>query len=324
MTLSPEGQRLVEDVAHRHGFSVDAVTQMLQAVARGGGNQAQFNHFEFGGMGQWSQGGMIMIGDMFNNGLKARVDSLCNELAGAVGNSRLMDAPTGSWQQQGQSGGATPGFQSQSQSGSSGGGFSSSFGSGMGDVSLFVGGGAGGGSNWWPADLGSPSSTGAQNDVRYAWFPATRRLAIDLRGQVTVYDTGDHQIGGVSQQQGGGASLTFTSQYGLVRVADLPVVTAAKVTDNPPPGTPVEEPRRTPPESPPSPVEEPVETPVELPPVEAPTPVNAGTQPEAQAPVATPGGDVFATLEKLADLHARGILSAEEFQAKKKDLLSRL
>jgi hypothetical protein len=41
---------------------------------------------------------------------------------------------------------------------------------------------------------------------------------------VTVYDTLDHQIGGVSQQQSYGASVSFTSQYGLVRLEDLPVV----------------------------------------------------------------------------------------------------
>jgi hypothetical protein len=35
-------------------------------------------------MGQWSQGGMIMIGDMLNQGLKYRVDALCNELAGIL------------------------------------------------------------------------------------------------------------------------------------------------------------------------------------------------------------------------------------------------
>jgi hypothetical protein len=38
---------------------------------------------------------------------------------------------------------------------------------------------------------------------------------------VTIYDTADHEIGGVSQQQSGDASLTFVSQRGLVRVADL-------------------------------------------------------------------------------------------------------
>ena len=41
-----------------------------------------------------------------------------------------------------------------------------------------------------------PSSTGAQNKIRYAYFPATRRLAIEIKGHVTIYDTLDHQISG--------------------------------------------------------------------------------------------------------------------------------
>ena len=48
--LTPEGQRIVEDLARRYGFSNDAVTVMLQAVAAGGGTMAQFDHPEFGGM----------------------------------------------------------------------------------------------------------------------------------------------------------------------------------------------------------------------------------------------------------------------------------
>ena len=70
MELTPEGRRLVEDVAQRHGVSADAVLTLLQAVAAGHGTSAQFSHPELGGMGQWSQGGMIMVGDMFNNALK--------------------------------------------------------------------------------------------------------------------------------------------------------------------------------------------------------------------------------------------------------------
>ncbi|MFX8852468.1 hypothetical protein ABTM75_19215, partial [Acinetobacter baumannii] len=75
---------------------------------------------------------------------------------------------------------------------------------GMG-ASLFVQGGSS--SNWWPSDLGMAGSTGAQNSLRYAYVPGSRRLAIDQNGQVTVYDTGDHQIGGFSQQQSGDQSL---------------------------------------------------------------------------------------------------------------------
>jgi len=43
-------------------------------------------------------------------------------------------------------------------------------------------------------------------------------------GTVTIYDTLDHQIGGFSQQQSSGGSLSFSSQYGLIDVASLPVI----------------------------------------------------------------------------------------------------
>lgn len=66
---------------------------------------------------------------------------------------------------------------------------------------------------------------GAQNDLRYAVFPETRRLVIDDQGGITVYDTGSHRIFGVAQAQSSDQTLSFTSQDGLVRVADLPRVT---------------------------------------------------------------------------------------------------
>jgi hypothetical protein len=77
---------------------------------------------------------------------------------------------------------------------------------------------------WWPPELGFPNGSGAQNQVRYAYFSPAHRLAVELNGHVTVYDTLDHQIGGVSQQQGSGGSVTFTSQYGTVSVSVLPIV----------------------------------------------------------------------------------------------------
>ena len=93
--LTPEGRRIVEDLAQRHRFSAEAVTAMLMAVVAGGGSKAQFDHPEFGGMGQWSQGGMTMIGDMFNNALKARVDGLCAELVGLLARQPLTPQPMG-------------------------------------------------------------------------------------------------------------------------------------------------------------------------------------------------------------------------------------
>jgi hypothetical protein len=164
----------IADIAQRHGFSPDAARAVAEALRHGGGRMAQFNHPELGGMGQWVSGGMIMIGDMFNNSLKARVDALCRELAAAPG-----PVPAAAENQPGQT------------------------------------------RHWWPEGLGTASATGAQNDMRYACFPGERRLAVMRDGRVHVYDTGEHRIGGFSQQQSGSQSLTFTSQIGTVRLEDL-------------------------------------------------------------------------------------------------------
>jgi hypothetical protein len=83
--LSQTGLRAVEEIAQRTGFSRDAVTSMLFSLMGGGRGMAQFSHSEFGGSGQWMAGGPIMISDMFNNALKARVDALCNELSALIG-----------------------------------------------------------------------------------------------------------------------------------------------------------------------------------------------------------------------------------------------
>ncbi len=81
-----------------------------------------------------------------------------------------------------------------------------------------------GGAPWWPDDLGQPSSSGAQNDMRYAFFPQKRRLLIEDGGKLTTYDSGDHRISGVSQQGSRERSLTFTSQDGPVRLDELKVL----------------------------------------------------------------------------------------------------
>ncbi len=77
---------------------------------------------------------------------------------------------------------------------------------------------------WWPENLGDqPNSAGGQNETRYAFFGDQKRLAVDTGdGQAQIYDTGDHRISGVQQQQGGdGKKVTFTSQHGEVDLAEL-------------------------------------------------------------------------------------------------------
>lgn len=189
---------------------------MLESVINGNGSMAQFNHPEFGGSGQWMKGGMIMVSDMFNNYLKGRIDGLCFELSGVVANQPDL-IRSGSFQSQSQGdrhqldiwggqqqqtgGGYGYGGTQQQQNNSAG---------PIGPVSLFVPPAPGTSGHWWPADLGSPVGTGAQNNVRYAYFAAPRRLAIEINGRVTVYDTLDHQISGFSQQQSSGGSLSFS------------------------------------------------------------------------------------------------------------------
>lgn len=163
-------------LAHRHGFGRAAVQSMWDAIRRGDGGMAQFSHPEFGGSGQWLRGGMIMVGDMFNHAMAARVGALCDDL------SELFEMHP-EW-------------------------------SAEAPRRLSV--------RWWPDDLGDPSSSGAQNGVRYAWFPQRHRLAVEREGAVSLYDTEDHRIGGVAQQQGGrGERLSFMSEQGPIDLATL-------------------------------------------------------------------------------------------------------
>lgn len=78
--------------------------------------------------------------------------------------------------------------------------------------------------DWWPGGMGHPNSVGSHNGIRYAYFARAKRLAIERGGVVTLYDTQDHEIGGVSQQASLSGSLRFASQHGAVEVTSLPVV----------------------------------------------------------------------------------------------------
>ncbi|MBX9934596.1 MAG: hypothetical protein K2Y56_24280 [Methylobacterium sp.] len=75
---------------------------------------------------------------------------------------------------------------------------------------------------WWPQELGQPSSSGGQNDLRYAFFPEKHRLVIEEGGKRRTYDSGDHQINGVSQSNDGGPR--FRSQNGEVALDQLKTV----------------------------------------------------------------------------------------------------
>jgi len=253
----------IRDLAQRYGVSEDAVRTLLFAVWAGGGKQGQFYHAELGGNGQWMRGGMTMVGDMFNAGLQSRVSGLCSDLSSLLASQTVFaPADRSQW-------GANAPNAGTSRLGA-----------------------------WWPGDLGSPSSTGGQNDTRYAYFPAARRLAIRDNGRIAVYDTLDHRIGGVQQQQGGAAgSLSFSSQYGTFDVSSLPKAPEspglAEVGDPAPPS-----------------MQQPAES--------------VSTAPTASTGSRRSSEEILAAVERLGDLHRKGVLTDGEFQAKKVELLAQL
>jgi hypothetical protein len=191
--LTDAGRALAAAIAARHGLSETAATELVRAYAAGGGRQAQFSHAELGGMGQWMAGGMMMIGDMFNAPLKARVAAALADIAREPP-SGLARAPHA-----------------------------------VSD---------------WPEEFGAPAASGGQNDMAYAFFPATRRLAIRQGGRLRVFDTADHAISGVSQQSGAGGPQ-FMSQHGPVDLASLVEVTQAGAEAASPSAAPAGDPLAT-------------------------------------------------------------------------------
>lgn len=263
--LTPEGQQQINSIASRYGISQDAVLSMLQSVVNGGGTMAQFNIYELGGGGQWMQGGMTMVGDMFNHSLKNTVNNLCQELSNLISSQNI--------------------FVNVPQANNQGGSFA------------YAG-------NWWPSELGSPSSSGSQNNIKYAFFPApVSRLAIEINGEVSVYNTLNHHISGVSQQQGSGFSVLFSSQFGYVDVLNLPLVsgpgTIKNNTNNHPP-VPVSNYNTAPHKS---------------------NTIAAVPMPSSNT---TNDTDIFNKIDRLAELFNKGVLSSDEYSSKKSELLSRL
>ena len=260
--LTPNGQQIVSQISQKYGFSSDAVTHLLFSVINGGGTMAQFSHPELGGSGQWMQGGMLMIGDMFNNNLKCNVDALCYELSNIVSSQPDLQN-RGSFQSQSQ------GSDTQQQGNFSGSSFLV-----KPDPAQ----------QWYPKELGSPNTSGSQNNLKYAYFSSSNRLAVQTNGSVWIYDTLNYHINGVSQQQGNGNSISFSGPSGDIILSQLPVVSINGVEQQAQPSN-----------------------------FNNPTEQQSGNSSE-----------IFSNISQLADLRDKGILSEQEFNDKKAKLLARL
>ena len=261
--LTKEGQQHVSEIAERYSLKTESVEAMLKAVINGGGTMAQFNIPELGGQGQWMRGGMTMVGDMFNSSVRTTVDKICNELSDLVTSKVLFE---------------------ESADLSNG-----KYASRENDQKQ--------GTGTWPAVFGNPTSSGSQNDFRYAYFSPVHRLVIDEDGRRTIYDTKHHQITGVSQQQGPGNSYRFTSQDGYVDLHNLPVIS------EPGDGSLREQSQPTP---------------------EIAYDVTATADLRTETAAGSPQDIIISTIEKINILYERGQITEEEFKSKKQELLARL
>lgn len=81
--LTPGMSQVLAAAALRHRISPEAVRTVFDAVADGRSMKATFSHPELGGVVLWARGGMLLVSDMFDDGLKRRVEMLCSELARA-------------------------------------------------------------------------------------------------------------------------------------------------------------------------------------------------------------------------------------------------
>ncbi len=242
-------------IAERHGVSAEAVEHLARALATGHGNMAQFDHPELGGLGQWSRGGMIMVGRMNDHALKARVDALCTELAATLPLPETHGVP-----------------------------------------------GAG---NWWPEGLGVPSSVGAQDGTRYAFFPDPAARRRDRRADQALRSRRagrDRRVAAAGRgrfvpvQRPGGQFRPGRPDAGRSRSAGgerYPAGAAGRTVSG--------------------------------------APARAGPRLASGAAVAAPahaspsGADETLTiLERLAELHRKGVLTDAEFAQKKAELLARL
>ncbi|WP_428660115.1 hypothetical protein [Runella sp.] len=171
----------IQEIASKYNVSEETVRTLLEGLKLSGGRQVQFNISELGGMGQW-QGGMVMIGDMFNNSLKAKVAELCAELSPL--SQTVLEEEKKQEEAKPQKKNETSKKPAEKRT--------------------------------------LASFNGSQNGHRYAYFASEEVLELEEDGKVTKYSTKGYPLSGVQQSQdNGGRSLSFTYPGGTVSAKDL-------------------------------------------------------------------------------------------------------
>ncbi len=176
-------------LAERHGFSPALAQQILAQLQQNGGRQAQFNDPSLGGYGQW-QAGMLMIGDMMNHALKAKVAAFLSDLAALASKSPVVPDAVA------QKAGRVAERMQQTASGSS-----------QNSASVQQSGRGG-------------SFSVTQNGTTYQYSSEHNALVVN---ETEIYDTTGLRILGISsQQQNGRGILVLNTDQGPKQLSDLP------------------------------------------------------------------------------------------------------
>jgi hypothetical protein len=179
---------VIPSIAQRYHVSLDAAREVERALRATGGRQAQFSHPELGGSGQWMPG-MLMIHAGADRQLRARVEGLLDEVAAVVRGSET----------------ASPAALARDPNAPAA----------SSRVDLPAG------ESWWPASYGHPTAHGCQSGIRYALFPGRRCVLVQVGSRIDCFDTADHQVRGVGQQQGHASRLVLTTATGEIPLDHL-------------------------------------------------------------------------------------------------------
>lgn len=181
----------IPSIAERYMIDEGIVRLLEKQLRTTCATGCEFEIAELGGKGSWSPG-HVTGAPGADHSLRMRIDGLCSELAAMI---RGIDSS------------ATQALSADPHA--------APVGSRL-DLAA--------GESWWPASFGTPQASGEQAGVRFAFFPAHKRLLVQKGAHIEVFETGELAIKGVADEQVRPSSVTFDSDRGAVGLDELKCV----------------------------------------------------------------------------------------------------
>ena len=178
---------VIQSVAQRYLIAEPVVRKLFDQLKVSCATACSFDIPELGGMGHWSPG-HVTGAPGADHSLRMRIDGLCSELAALIQGSETS-APEA----------LTRAAHTAPASGR---------------VDLPAG------ESWWPASFGMPAASGERHGMRFAFFPAAKRLLVQQGARIDAHDTRDAQVTGVAEMSGETTSLMFNTDKGTVKLEE--------------------------------------------------------------------------------------------------------